>query len=95
MKKIIDGPGTNKSLRLMEFAAANDYIFVCKDVPKSIVKFKSVHPEELLRFRSYEEFLTDFQDEDTKYVIDDLDNFISSFVPYEVAGFSLTNENNN
>ena len=93
MFKIIDGQGTGKTKKLMEYAKSNSAIFVCAN---AIGMEQKAHAYgiEGIKFMSYKEFFTTFDPDIHDYVRDEIDNFVSEISQGpSFIGYTLTNEN--
>ena len=92
MKQEICERGTGKSMKLMEYAQANGFCFVCADDSAAFRKFKAVHPNEDIKIITYEELLTDFHDDIFPIVLYDVNEYIRFVTPYDVKGYGVTVE---
>lgn len=94
MYRIIDDRGTGKTSRLMLIAKENNALFVCSNPDAMRYKAKA-YGIDGIEFISYGEFFHDYHGHtDTKYVIDELENFLHSTMFYstELIGYTLSVE---
>mgnify|MGYP007016468229 FL=1 len=92
MKQVIGERGTGKSMKLMEYAQANGFCFVCADSSAAYRKFKAIHPNEDIKIITYEELLTDYHDDIFPIVLDDANEYIKFVTPYDIKGYGVTVE---
>lgn len=94
MYRIIDDRGTGKTSRLMLIAKENNALFVCSNPDAMRYKAKA-YGIDGIEFISYGEFFHNYRGQiDTKYVIDELENFLRSTMFYstELIGYTLSVE---
>ena len=93
MYRIIDERGAGKTSRLMLIAKENNAIFVCSNPDAMRVKAKA-YGIEGIEFKSYGDFIHDFDPDITTYVVDELETFIQqvfSFGP-QLIGYTISKE---
>ena len=90
MIRIIDEPGSGKTIRLMGVAKDQDAIFVCSN-PQATAYKAQKYGIQGLKFASYDEFSTILLHNE-KYVIDELENFTSVAFGNGFIGYTLSKE---
>ena len=92
MEQVLGTRGSGKTYKLMEFAAANNYDFVCENPKAMRVKAEGYGFKDIW-FVSYADFVAD-PGAYRNYVIDELAIFVSqAFWPQKLQGYSITTEN--
>lgn len=89
MERIIDSRGTGKTRKLMEYAVANDAVFVCGNPP---AMERKAHDYGIfgLRTMDYQDFAIELANQ-PKYVIDEMEEYLK-FYDSGLIGYTLTNE---
>lgn len=88
MYRIIDDRGTGKTSRLMLLAKENNATFVCSN-PRAMEYKAKQYGIDGLEFISYGEF-NDYGAD--KYIIDELDHYLTTTLGTGLIGYSITNE---
>jgi len=94
MTRIIEGRGTGKTKRLMEFAKENNAVFVCGNPTAMEVK---AHGYGIigLNFMSYGQYLSNFLrgQGEKKIVIDELETFLALYSGSSpIIGYTISEE---
>lgn len=90
MVRIIGTRGIGKTRKLLQEAHENNATVVCNNVKRYVEK---AHAYGIvgLNFVSYDEYLSNFDDGDTLYMIDDVEDLLK-YLPGTVVGFSCNVE---
>ena len=91
MYRIIDEKNTGKTSRLMLIAKENNAIFVCSSPEAMQVKAKAYGIEDI-KFKSYADFIRDYDPEIKTYVVDELEPFINEIFTSgpKLIGYTLS-----
>ena len=91
MYRIIDERGTGKTSRLMLIAKENNAVFVCSAPEAMQVKAKAYGIDNI-KFKSYTDFIRDYDPDVKTYVVDELELFINNIFSSgpELIGYTLS-----
>lgn len=93
MERIIDGRGTGKTKKLMEYAKENNALFVCGN-PRAMEEKARAYGIFGLNFISYTKFLDDGgRGRKENFVVDEAELLIRHINPYNsLIGYTLSEE---
>lgn len=92
MERIISGRGTGKTRQLMELAKAENAIFICYN-PYAMEQKANNYGITGLIFISYAQFLSQPKRVGDKFVIDELESFVSCISPLNTfIGYTQSEE---
>ena len=92
MLKIIDGCGTGKTRKIIEYAQQNNAIVVCAN-PLGMEQKARAYEIYNVQFISYKDFIRIYDPDIHSYVIDEIDNFVEEIIQGPtLIGYTLTKE---
>ena len=89
MFRIIDKRGTGKTGRLMLLAKENEADFVCSN-PRAMNYKAKQYDINGINFISYDDFINNGSNR--RFIIDELDIFLKSYLGEGLIGYSITDE---
>ena len=94
MFRVIDGPDTGKTKKLLAECAKNKGLFVCAHPERVYDKCKA-YGIDLVAACTYEQYIYDFNYGDWDTYIDEVDKFLRVVGKGQIKGYSMTLEKDN
>ena len=91
MYRIIDGPGTGKTSRLLLLAKENGGVVVCVNPTRAREKAYA-YGLTGINFMSYTEYIANSGQVNVPVYVDDMDGFMGCLTRNNISGYTLSNE---